>query len=433
MKKRWLIGVVLGLLLVLFFPLKVLADDNTLSHLDVQVELKENGTAVITENRQMNMQEGTELYILIPDEEGVEVIDFSVERMTEVEEWDSDRSREEKTGTYGTSETSDGIELIWGIGEYGENHYTVSYTLTNLVRQMEDGQALYWDFNSFGDILPENMTIEITGPFTFNHDNTRIWGFGYDGQIELQGGRVVTYTEASVEEGRPISILVQFPQDPFMLSYYSDMTMEEQVEMAEGEASRGGSSEDVDRILIPIIASVVTAGFGVSALFISIESKKKDQNKIPSGYGLRKQNKDMLFTAIPYKEGKTSDIAFFLNQLQVGNFEHYFFAYLLKWSKNNCLIIETTDHKNKKKKNTTLTFLPNEFSKKQDNTFNHSLFEEELWQTLLEAADDNNQMTNKEMKKWTEKHMEDIQEMEKDLVENSRVLKKKPFLRAING
>ena len=420
MKKRWVLTVLLGLSLVLFFPLRVKADDNTLSDLDVQVELKENGTGVFTEHRQMNMQEGTELYILIPEEEGLEVIDFQVEGMTEVEEWNSDLSREEKAGTYGTSETTDGLELIWGIGDYGDNTYTVSYTLTNLVRQLEDGQALYWNFNTFGDILPDNMSIEITGPFDFNLDNTRFWGFGYEGQIDLVGGNVMTYTETSVAEGRPVSVLVQFTNEPFMLSYYEDMTLEEQAEMAESDASRGGSDENLDWIFMSIFGAIGAGGIGLSGLLIWIDSKKKDQNKIPSGYHLRKQNKNMMYTDIPFKEGEISDIAFFLKQLQSGNFDHYFFAYLLKWSKNRCLIIETSDHKNKKKQRTTLTFLPKEFSKKQDNTFNHSLFEEELWDTLLEAADENNQMTNKEMKKWAEKNIKDIQEMEKELIDHSK-------------
>lgn len=419
MKKSWLIGVWLGLLLVLFFPLKVRADANTLSSLDVHVELKENGTGVITEYRQMNMQEGTELYILIPDEEGLEVIDFYVEGMTEVEEWDSDLSREEKAGTYGTSETPDGLELIWGIGEYGENDYTVSYTLTNLVRQLEDGQSLYWNFNSFGDILPEAMSIEISGPFEFESDNSRIWAFGYEGQIEWLDGNVITYTDTPVEEGRPVSVLLQFANNPFLLSYYDEMTLEEQVERAEHEASRGGAGGESDWIFVPIMGAFAASGVAVSALLIRLENKKKEQNKLPSGYQLRKENKSMMYTDIPYKEGEISDVAFFLNQLQMGTFEHYFFAYLLKWAKNRCLIIETDEGKNKKKK-TTLTFLPHEFSKKQENIFNHSVFEEHLWNTLLEAADENDQMTNKEMEKWAEKHMEEIQSMEKELVETSK-------------
>ncbi|MEG0475123.1 MAG: hypothetical protein RR548_05425 [Carnobacterium sp.] len=98
-----------------------------------------------------------------------------------MKDWDADASLEEKTGHYGTVETGSGLELIWGIGEYGENEYEVSYTLSNLVRELEDGQALLWNFDTFSDIPAENLTVEITGFEPFTEENVRFWGFGFDG------------------------------------------------------------------------------------------------------------------------------------------------------------------------------------------------------------------------------------------------------------
>src|SRR5699024_1834356 len=132
MKKGWLVGVLIGFLFLFTVPTVVQADDNRLLDIFVEVELLQDGTAIITEHRQMDMQEGTELYIVI-EEDGVEVIDFEVDGLSEVEEWESDQSREEKAGTYGILEKGDGVELVWGIGDYGEQTYVVSYTLTNIV------------------------------------------------------------------------------------------------------------------------------------------------------------------------------------------------------------------------------------------------------------------------------------------------------------
>lgn len=113
--------------------------ENEMSDLHIEVELQEDGSCVVTEHRQMNMDEGTELFINMVNLDESEILDFSVEGFTKEPDWDSDDSREEKAGKYGTISTSDGIELVWGIGEYGENTYTVTYTLSNLVRNLEDG------------------------------------------------------------------------------------------------------------------------------------------------------------------------------------------------------------------------------------------------------------------------------------------------------
>ncbi|MER2064629.1 MAG: hypothetical protein ABS873_08240, partial [Alkalibacterium sp.] len=114
MKNSW-IGWLLTLLLsVSLYPRSVHAQDNELIDMHVTVELLENGTAIITEQREMNLESGTENYIVINEEDGLDVLDFQVEGLNEEGDWDSDRSREEKAGTYGIIETRDGVELVWG-------------------------------------------------------------------------------------------------------------------------------------------------------------------------------------------------------------------------------------------------------------------------------------------------------------------------------
>lgn len=427
MKKGWLVGVLIGFLFLFTVPTVVQADDNRLLDIFVEVELLQDGTAIITEHRQMDMQEGTELYIVI-EEDGVEVIDFEVDGLSEVEEWESDQSREEKAGTYGILEKGDGVELVWGIGNYGEQTYVVSYTLTNIVRQLDDGQSLYWNFDTFGDIRPENLEIEISGPFTFTEENTRIWAFGYEGMVELVDGKLETYANEPLESGNPASVLMQFSNAPFLLSASLDYTLEEQLEIAESNRGRGDSSGS-DRVFIAIFASIGAAVVSLIAILFRVDHLKKEQGKMPTGYAQRKRNKGMLLTEVPYKNGEITDIAFLLSSLQKGSFEQYFFAYLLKWSKDKCITIETNDHEKKRKRKTTLTFLPEAFKKKRDNTFNHSDFEETLWETLLEATNVENKITNKEMEKWVEKNYEEILSMQKDLIEEStEVLEREGYL-----
>ncbi|MFO8069001.1 MAG: hypothetical protein R6U02_03310, partial [Alkalibacterium sp.] len=104
MKKSWLGWALVALVLVTFQVQTVYAQDNELVEMAVSVELLENGTGIITEQRDVILESGTENYIVIQEEDGLEVIDFQVEGLTEEDEWDSDRSREEKAGTYGIIE-----------------------------------------------------------------------------------------------------------------------------------------------------------------------------------------------------------------------------------------------------------------------------------------------------------------------------------------
>ncbi|MCD8505941.1 MAG: DUF2207 domain-containing protein [Alkalibacterium thalassium] len=234
----WLIILVTG---SIFTASPVQAEGNTLHDLTIDVQLLENGTAVITERRDMTMEEGTELFIVIEETDGVEVIDFYVESMEEQTNWDSNASREDKAGSYGIDDSASETGLIWGIGDYGRNEYVVTYTLSNIVRQMEDGQSMHWNFNTFGDIPPENMTIDISGPFDFTQDTTRIWGFGYEGQIDLLDGQVRTYAQTELEDNQNVAVVVQFLNDPFLLSYYDERTLAEEVEDIEQDPGRGGS------------------------------------------------------------------------------------------------------------------------------------------------------------------------------------------------
>ena len=88
-----------------------------LNKLNVDVELQENGDAIITEIRRMDIDtDGSELYIVIGNLNGSKVTDFSVsdesgKEYVNVGDWNSSLSRTEKTEKCGIIRKSDGYEL----------------------------------------------------------------------------------------------------------------------------------------------------------------------------------------------------------------------------------------------------------------------------------------------------------------------------------
>ena len=159
---------------------------NAIKELVMKVHINEDGSVDITEERLQNMDEGTENYMIFNDRDmgEVEVTNFSVDGYEAVEDWDSDASLEEKAGKYGILDTSSGQELVFGIGEYGsDNEYTVHYTLENMVRNIDGGQSLFWNFDTFSSLPTGEFTMEITSDVPF--EDVNYWGFGFIGDIEL--------------------------------------------------------------------------------------------------------------------------------------------------------------------------------------------------------------------------------------------------------
>lgn len=430
----------------------VYADSNTMSLIEYDVELLEDGTGVVTEHRKMNMSEGTELYIEMNNLQGSEVTDFSVEGYTYNPDWDTDESREEKAGEYGVLETDEGLELIWGFGEYGEKEFELTYTITNMVRQLEDGQAMNWNFNTFGTITPESMMLSVRGPFAFSQENVDIWGFGYEGVVELENDELISAARGPLEEGNPLVILMQFPNSPFTAALGSDLTLEEQLAESQDGAVYNSEEGISGGWLAIIIGSSLIVPTLIGVVFWRAESRKKEAGKMVSGYALKKRNNGQTYGDIPYTDGEIFDISYLLQQVQHGTFEEYFFAYLLKWSKEERIKIHTTEVNGwLDKEDTTITLLrreaytfsdTDEYRKnnywnrimKDDRSFEKAenkpaTFEEKIWSILEEVADLSGKVSEKEMKSWAKKHAKDLSELATSMTNDSKdILEEKGYI-----
>src|SRR5699024_8774430 len=221
-KKRLLCKVFLTLVFVLSIGFSGITNSyaGSLNEVNLNVNILENGDAVINMVWDSVEDEGTEIYIPIENLKDSKVTDLVVKENGVVfesqSEWDTDLSRDEKTHKSGILETSNGYEICWGIGE-GKNHrYEVSYKITNMVKQLNDYQMIYWQFINPGmKNPPEKVNLSVRSDKKFNEDNTRFWEFGFEGQGSFNNGEINIENNQSFNDSNKLVLLMRLDKDMF--------------------------------------------------------------------------------------------------------------------------------------------------------------------------------------------------------------------------
>ena len=109
---------------------------------DINMTIIRNGNVVVHERWDVDTGDGITEWYLVRDNLGdIEINRFSVydvdnDKLEDIGEWDVNRSREEKSGKYGIVHKPDGVELCWGVGEYGDHVYHAIYVMTRAVKSL---------------------------------------------------------------------------------------------------------------------------------------------------------------------------------------------------------------------------------------------------------------------------------------------------------
>lgn len=187
---------------------------NHVPSMEIDVVLCQDGSAVITQVWTADTDEGTEFYLVCRDNGYLTITDFSVSDESGayafLKDWDVDASFQEKAGKCGIRETGDGVELCWGISEYGTRRYTITYVLHDLVSAYDDVDGFNHRFVDGMSVFPTDVVLTIRSqdgtPLT--DEDCDIWAFGYDGQIQFEGGGIRAWSETALESGEHITIMV---------------------------------------------------------------------------------------------------------------------------------------------------------------------------------------------------------------------------------
>ena len=440
MDKKW------QCLLILFsaFMLNMMSTaeasaENRLLDLRIDIQLNEDGSVDVTEYRQTDMDEGTELYILMDNLQESELLDFYVTGFDENTDWDSSDSQAEKSGQYGIIETSDGLELVWGIGDYGQNNYEVHYSLSDVVRQLEDGQSLLWNFDTFSDIPAEQLVIELSGPQPFSQENTKLWGFGFNGDMTIENGKIVWLANEQVGNRQNAIVLLQFQDGMFNPQVTEAMTLAEQEEMAkEGSAYNiENKSRSNDKIAFGIVGTMLAGGaitIGVILRHIfKVKKIKEEAGDMISGSKRIQKNSGLLYDKVPFEDRDYPGLAYLLNQFATGYFENYFSVFILEWVIEGKIDMVAREEKGVFKDKVKTDIVIHNFEearKKEGRSFasfvddimadsSKERYETGMWLMLLEAADRTGLVRDTAIQRWANDNANDVETFADFLTEYS--------------
>ena len=389
--------------LVLFLvPSIILA--NEINNIDMKIYVDNNGTAHVTEEWTTNLTQGTEGYKPYYNLGESKISNFKVsmngKEYTYKSDYDINASFNEKKYKNGFHYIDNGVELCFGITNYGKNTYILSYDISNFVVNTSDNyQMIYWtlfpyDYNP----SPERVYIKIYSDFKYA-DTLDVWGYGkygaptyvYDGYIEMDSESTVTSSEY-------MTILVKFPENTFTLDTAVDKTFDEYLNMAnEGATTYKVQKKNFFQKLLSYIPVLISIFIPFAIVFIAIRSS------IVNGYGY-KNNKVInkketpLFRDIPCNKDiyYANTLTKLNNEIFTGYKEtNIFGAIILKWVKENKVkfINQTKGVFNKETSSIDLTLNP---------TFDNVL-EKELFDIMYEASADGI-LETKELEKWCNKN-----------------------------
>lgn len=256
--KQWI-----TLLAALVTTFAAFADEQRVYDLDITVTLYSSGIAGVHEVWDLDTGDGiTEWYLPRENLGDIDISNLKVldeqynggQPFSDVGEWDVDLSRRQKTGKSGIVHKYDGVELCWGIGDYGHHVFHVFYTMKNAVKTLNDYDMLHMQLvNDELKSPPEHVRVTIetdqkSVKAVLDTVNTRIWGFGYEGTTAFMDDGTVVF-ESSEPFGYYSSViaLLRFDKGMFDSPSVQDRDFQEVLDRAMEGADfgpRGGDNQD---------------------------------------------------------------------------------------------------------------------------------------------------------------------------------------------
>ncbi len=304
MKKKNLFLYLFLLLGSFFFCSFQVSASNHISKIDMDIYLDQQGNAHVTERWDANLSDGTEGYKPYYNLGNSKILDYRVtmdgKAYTTLSTWDVDASFHEKAFKNGIHEINDGVELCWGISDYGTHRYVLTYTITNFVSALTDADMAYWTLIPYElSSKPGQVDIKIHADIPFE-DTLDVWGFGnYGGLAYVADGAIYMSSEGTLDSKEYMTILVKFPKDMFQSQNQLDHDFSYYLSMAEEGAKKyqPGFMERFAQLFLMILPFLI---FFVLLLVVIIYSIRESGCKRIGSKKLYLGAKANLSSSIPY-------------------------------------------------------------------------------------------------------------------------------------
>lgn len=391
MKKTFKIFLISIFALVLL-SLCNISEANSIESISMNILIDAFGNAHVAEKWKCTAHSGTEIYHPYYNLGNSKITNLSVTDETKKYEtrssWNVSGDFDDKAYKCGFNRIDDGIELCWGISEYGENTYTVSYIIKDFVATLNDSQMVYWT------LIPHNLSdsvgqvyIKISSYYNIP-DTTPVWGYGnYGGTAYVYDGYIEMQSDGSLSTDEYMTILVKFPINTFDTSNVINKDFDYYYNMAQEGATVYKDNSDAAEAIGAIIGLLSFAFLFI--VFFKIATMGSIQNtKLPRT------------SEIPYYRDIPCDgdifKAYYIAHLYhlSANKTDLLGAIILKWLKNGWIRIEQKEVGSVFKKEDTIIVL-----KETDTALMKNSKERELFEMLYQASKDG-YLESKEFERW---------------------------------
>lgn len=397
---------------------------NSINKISMDIYVNSNGDATISEVWDCNATQGTEIYHPYYNLGNSTIKNLSVSENNTtyqtLSSWSTSSSLENKAYKCGINKVSNGVELCWGISEYGSHTYTVKYNITDFVANLTDSQMIYWtlipkDFsNTIGSVY-----IKIHSNFDIE-DSVDVWGYGnYGGTAYVYDGYIEMQSAGRLDTNEYMTILVKFPQGTFSTSNSLKHDFEYYFNMAEKGAkkyAKKSGSDFGDRFVgaLSIIGLLVACFLTVLFTILGV-MRSEGESKLTIKKDSSISNREIeYFRDIPCNGDIFRAYYIGYSYKLLKNRTDILGALLLKWLKDSLITIEKKEIGSLIKKDSDIIVIKRG---KLDSITDEN--EQRLFKMISDASGDGI-LEKKEFEKWCDSHYELIFGWFKNVMDDER-------------
>ena len=422
---RFILGVVL-----LCLSVPSLAE-NQVESVRIDVELQDDGSAFVKEIWVIDVDSDiTEWYLGKENLGKMKILDLGVtdesgtEFFNEGTNWNINRSREKKAFRCGLVKKSDGYEVCWGVGSNGLHTFTVTYTLTGLVKGYSDKDGFNFQFITSTDngIDDVSLTIRKNGTI-LTPENTLLWGFGFHGEAEVVDGAAKYWSTEPFSSRSTLIALLGFEKGIFTPELTEDKTFDD----VRKKALKGSEYKKDNNFFEKVFDFLLFAFLGlislalVGGLIWAEISNKKRRKELLGG----KESDVDWFRGVPVDGDlkRASNIIRLISQKTFSTntgqqeSERLISAYMMRLFYRGAFQLVPQLSGDPAFKINELTLSDNDVSGTDLN------MELDLYNFFKEAAGDDSILQKKELKKWANKHGKKIYNWQNKIKDSSITLK----------